>query len=127
MFVNPAHVFNVNVWSRLLTPEDMCRVYEHFLENEGLPSGPYNAGFENISIFEIAQKVRRHIDCEISVSESNDPRSYRQDSQKLLKTGFAPKFSVDDAIEQMVSMWKSGELVDDDSWYTVKTMKKLGL
>lgn len=107
--------------------EDMCRVYEHFLENEGLPSGPYNAGFENISIFEIAQKVRRHIDCEISVSESNDPRSYRQDSQKLLKTGFAPKFSVDDAIEQMVSMWKSGELVDDDSWYTVKTMKKLGL
>jgi hypothetical protein len=44
-----------------------------------------------------------------------------------LKTGFAPKFSVDVAIEQMVSMWKSGELVDDDSWYTVKTMKKLGL
>lgn len=107
--------------------EDMCRVYEHFLENEGFPSGPYNAGFENVSIMEIAHKVRRHIECEISVSESNDPRSYRQDSQKLLKTGFAPKFSVDAAIEQMVSMWKSGELVDDDSWYTVKTMKKLGL
>jgi nucleoside-diphosphate-sugar epimerase len=107
--------------------EDMCRVYEHFLENDGLPSGPYNAGFENISIFEIAHKVRQHVDCEISVSQSNDPRSYRQDSQKLLSTGFAPKFSVDDAIEQMVSMWKSGELFDDDSWYTVKTMKKLGL
>jgi len=107
--------------------EDMCRVYEHFLENEALPSGPYNAGFENISIMDIAYKVRGHIDCEISVSESNDPRSYRQDSQKLLKTGYTPKFSVDNAIEQMVSMWKSGELVDDDSWHTVKTMMKLGL
>jgi nucleoside-diphosphate-sugar epimerase len=107
--------------------EDMCRVYEHFLDNDGLPSGPYNAGFENISILEIAHKVRQHVDCKISVSESNDLRSYRQDSQKLLNTGFAPKFTVDDAIEQMVSMWKSGELVDEDSWYTVKTMKKLGL
>jgi nucleoside-diphosphate-sugar epimerase len=36
---------------------DMVNVYRHFLEKPNLPSGCYNAGFENISILEIAQKV----------------------------------------------------------------------
>ena len=45
-----------------------------------------NAGFENISIIEIAKLVARKIDSEILVTESNDPRSYRQDSSKLINS-----------------------------------------
>ena len=35
------------------------------------------------------------------ISESNDPRSYRQDSSKLIETGFRPKYTVEDAIEEI--------------------------
>ena len=107
--------------------DDLCDVYLHFLTNPGLPSGPYNAGFENMSIMAIAELVRRHRECEVVVSESNDPRSYRQDSSRLLSTGFSPTRSVEKAICEMLEKWEEGTLIDDESWYTVKRMKRLGL
>jgi nucleoside-diphosphate-sugar epimerase len=106
---------------------DMVNVYRHFLEKPNLPSGCYNAGFENISILEIAQKVALKVPAEIVVSASNDPRSYRQNSDKLLNTGFIKQFSVADAINDVVSKVKSGELVDNDQYYTVRWMKHLNL
>ena len=105
---------------------DMIRVYQHFLENS-IESGCYNAGFENISILKIAQMVSDKLDSEIIVSESNDPRSYRQNSDKLLKTGFVQKFGVNDAINDIISAYKNGKLTESDQCYTVKSMKKLNL
>ena len=74
--------------------KDMVNVYKHFLKNTDIPSGCFNAGFENISILDIAKEVARLIDAEIIITESNDPRSYRQDSTKLLETGFKPKYNI---------------------------------
>ena len=107
--------------------EDMVNVYKHFIEKKDIPSGCYNAGFENISILEIANAVKTEIDTEIVVTESNDPRSYRQDSTKLLKTGFQPKFNISDAIREIIKKYKSGELKESEKNYTVKWMKNLGL
>ena len=107
--------------------QDMVRVYQHFLAKPELPSGCYNAGFENISILEIAERVTERIPAEIVVSESNDPRSYRQNSDKLQATGFLPKYSVDTAIEEVIEKYHSGELVDQDQCYTVRWMKHLKL
>jgi len=106
---------------------DMVNVYRHFLAKPKLPSGCYNAGFENISILDIAQKVAAKVPAEIVVSASNDPRSYRQNSDKLLATGFVQKFSVADAINDVAAKFKSGELVDSDQYYTVRWMKHLNL
>jgi nucleoside-diphosphate-sugar epimerase len=106
---------------------DMVNVYRHFLEKPNLPSGCYNAGFENISILEIAQQVALKVPAEIVVSASNDPRSYRQNSDKLLNTGFIKQFSVADAIDDVVAKVKSGELVENDQYYTVRWMKHLNL
>lgn len=106
---------------------DMSRVYRHFVDNPALPSGNYNAGFENISIMDIAERVRERVGADIVVSESNDPRSYRQDSGKLLTTGFRPAFSVADAVTELVEAFRSGQLVDADRCYTVRWMKHLGL
>ena len=39
--------------------DDMIRVYEHFLNHPGLPNGEYNAGFENISILDIAKIIKQ--------------------------------------------------------------------
>ena len=107
--------------------QDMANIYRHFLNNPEIPSGCYNAGFENISILDITKKIQSKIDSEIIISESNDPRSYRQDSSKLLKTGFKPKYSVDIAIDEIIEAFKSGKLLDSEKCFTVKWMKTLGL
>lgn len=108
--------------------DDMVRVYQHFLQkSEILESGAYNAGFENISILDIAHMVQSIIPCEIKVEASNDPRSYRQSSRKLLDTGFSSQKSVIDAINDIKEKYTSGMLVDRDQYHTIKTMRKLSL
>ena len=107
--------------------KDMINVYKHFLINKDIPSGCYNAGFENISILDIAKEVSKIIDTEIVITESNDPRSYRQDSTKLLETGFKPKYSISDAIKEIKSKFEEGMIMGSEKNYTVKWMKKLGL
>jgi len=106
--------------------KDMINVYLHFLKNDNL-SGVYNAGFENISILDIANKVTNYIDAEIKVSESNDPRSYRLNSDKLLDTGFKPLFGINTAIEEIIEKYRSNILKDEDNYYNLKVMKNLHL
>ena len=107
--------------------KDMVNVYKHFLKNKDIPSGCFNAGFENISILEIAERVTEFIDAEIIITESNDPRSYRQDSTKLLETGFKPRYSISDAINEIKSKFEDGIIKEKEENYTVKWMKKIGL
>ena len=107
--------------------QDLANVYRHFLAHPELPSGCYNAGFENIKIREIAERVKAQTGAEIVITESNDPRSYRQDSRKLLATGFKPEFSVQNAIEEISEAYRNGDLPDGENCYTVKWMKHLEL
>ena len=109
--------------------EDMAAVYIHFLDNVGVSSGTYNAGFENISVMDIATMVRERFNVPIEIKPSNDPRSYRQDSSKLLSTGFMKKKGVSDAINEIAFSLESGSLKDDDRWHTVRwmTSQKIGL
>ena len=107
--------------------QDLANVYRHFLKNPGLASGCYNAGFENIKIREIAERVRALTGAEIVITESNDPRSYRQDSSKLLATGFRAEFTVQHAIEQITEAYRNDTLPDGEHCYTVKWMKHLQL
>jgi len=102
--------------------EDMARVYEHFLSQNEIPSGSYNAGFENISVMSIAEMVAKKFNVAIEVKKSNDPRSYRQDSSKILATGFTQTKNVSDAIEEISQALLSGSLEDNDRWYTVRWM-----
>ena len=87
-------------------------------------SGIYNAGFENISIKDIASLISKKITAEISVTPSNDPRSYRINSDKILATGFRPKKTVDDAIKEIIQKFKNNELKDEDHFYNLKWMQK---
>jgi len=105
---------------------DMVGVYEHFLKNsEKIDSGNYNAGFENVSILKIAELIQSKIDCEIEIKPSNDPRSYRQNSDKLTATGFTPKHTISNAIDDIIKAHKNGVLTDSDNFHTIKTMKKI--
>ncbi len=104
--------------------DDITDLYLHLMQLQTSESDCFNAGFENISILDIAKKIQAKTNCKIIVKESNDPRSYRQDSSKILSTGFKPKKNVDIAIEEILHAYKSGILKDSPSSYTVKWMKE---
>ena len=104
--------------------DDVTDVYLHFIDNyKDINSGFFNAGFENISIINIANLIKSKVNCEIDIKESNDPRSYRQDSSKLLNTGFVPKKNISIAIDEMIDSYSSGQLFESPKWHTVNWMK----
>jgi len=103
--------------------DDITDLYIFLLSRPDL-TGIYNAGFENISILDIAKRITRHVPTEIIITESNDPRSYRVNSDKLLATGFQPKKTVEDAIKEIILKFKSDELRDEDRCYNLKWMER---
>lgn len=106
--------------------DDITDLYLFLLDNKKI-TGIYNAGFENLSILSIAQLVQKYVDAEIVITPSNDPRSYRLCSDKLLKTSFQPKKSVEKAIQEIVMQYQAGNLRNEDRFYNLKTMKTLGV
>ena len=87
--------------------------------------GIFNAGFENLSIMQIAERVVSHVPAEIIVTKSNDPRSYRLSSQKLLDTGFKPQSSVEEGILEVIAAYRDGRLSMEEQCFNVKTMVRL--
>lgn len=103
---------------------DITDLYLFLLKKGKAVQGVYNAGFENLSISEIARKVVARVPAEIRVTESTDPRSYRVNSDKLLGTGFRPTKTVDDAIEEIIAKFRAGILRDEDHFYNLRWMKR---
>ena len=103
--------------------DDITDVYAFMLDHPE-HHGIYNAGFENISIMEIAERISHQVEAEIVVTESNDPRSYRVNSDKLLATGFRPKKTVNDAIREIIEKQHSGEIKDEERNYNLKWMQR---
>ena len=107
--------------------KDLTNVYLHFLKNDNIKSGIYNAGFENLSVLDIAKKVSEICKCKLKVIKKfNDQRSYRQNSDKLLSTGFKKKYSIEDAIHELSEKFINKTLIPDETCFTVKYMKKKG-
>jgi nucleoside-diphosphate-sugar epimerase len=104
--------------------DDITDLYIYMLENPTKTSGVYNAGFENISILDIAKMVQAKINCEIEITPSNDPRCYRINSDKLLATGFKPSKNVETAIEEIIAAHEAGKLKNEDRFYNLKWMQK---
>jgi nucleoside-diphosphate-sugar epimerase len=104
--------------------DDITDLYVFLLERPGI-TGVFNAGFENVSIREIAERVARSIPAEILITPSNDPRSYRQNSDKLREAGFTPRKTIDDAIREIVVAYQRGDLKDIDRWHNLKWMQRM--
>jgi nucleoside-diphosphate-sugar epimerase len=105
--------------------DDLVDVYLFALERR--LAGVYNAGFENLSVLEIAQRIADRVGAEIRILPSNDPRSYRVCSDRLLAAGFAPNKSVAVAVDEMVAQFRSGALKDDPASHNVTWMKQHNL
>jgi nucleoside-diphosphate-sugar epimerase len=102
--------------------DDLVRVYL-FAAQRRL-AGLYNAGFENLSVRAIADRIAERVPAAIQVLPSNDPRSYRVCADRLTATGFTPAKSVAIAIDEMVEAFRGGRLRDEPSAHNVTWMKQ---
>ena len=103
--------------------DDITDLYLFLLDNPQ-HTGIYNAGFENISILDIARMVTERVSAEIVITPSSDPRSYRLNSDKLLATGFRPKKTVGDAIAELVGLYRQGALKNEERHHNLQWMQK---
>jgi nucleoside-diphosphate-sugar epimerase len=102
--------------------DDMVKGYIWALGNDSL-NGIYNIGFENDSILDIANKVKSLIKSDIKILGTNDPRSYKLDSSKLLETGFFPSKNTLQAILELKYRFENGFIVESEQNYNVNWMK----
>jgi len=101
---------------------DMVGIYLFLLKNRKI-EGIFNAGFENLSVLKIAKKIQKLTSCKIKILKSNDPRSYRLDSSKLLKTGFKPKKNVDFAVSELLNFFNKKNFRSNDNNINLKVIK----
>ena len=102
--------------------DDLVDVYLFLLDRR--LAGVYNAGFENLSVLEIAERIAARVPAAVNVLPSNDPRSYRQCSARLLATGFSPVRTVSTAVDELAAMYAAGQLHDHPSAHNVGWMKQ---
>lgn len=103
--------------------DDMTDLYMFMLDRPQL-TGIYNAGFENISIISIAKVISERLGVPIDVKPSNDPRSYRINSEKLMNAGFKPRKTVKMAVVEMIQAYNKGQLKDSPQSYNLRWMKE---
>ncbi len=103
--------------------DDMVGAYLWFLDRP-LFTGIYNVGFENLQIKKIAYLVGQKVNARSQAMPTNDKRSYRINSDKLLATGFRPKKTVEHAIDEIIGAVRAGKLLDAPGCYNIAEMKK---
>lgn len=113
---------------------DMARAYLHVLAQDKKVGGEiYNVGGENLSLDQIAEKVKSQVDgnLELQHKDTNDLRSYRVDSSKIFTDiGFRPIFTIDQAINDLKNAFLKGKFtnsLENPLYYNIKRMKELSL
>ena len=96
----------------------------------------FNVGYQNMSINEIAELVKKVVEkefsfenIEITKTESDDNRSYHINSDKIKeKLKFSPQFSIENAVVELCNAFKNNLLpnsFDDDFYFNVKRLKRI--
>jgi nucleoside-diphosphate-sugar epimerase len=121
--------------------QDMVELYCLLLEvpDDKIAGQIFNAGYQNYSVAETAEVVRRVVQeempekgaIEIVTTPSDDIRSYRINSDKIQKVlGFVPKHTIEDGARDLIKAFKAGRLPDsmsDTRYSNIKTMKAVHL
>jgi nucleoside-diphosphate-sugar epimerase len=119
--------------------QDMCDVYKLLLtvDDAKIAGQIFNAGFQNLSIMEIAHLAKKVVqqefpdkgDIPIVTTPTDDIRSYHVNSDKITRVlGFRPKFAVEDAIRDLCKAFKKGQLpnsMQDTFYFNVRRLKEL--
>lgn len=112
--------------------EDMTDLYVQTLKlpDTKINGKIYNAGYENYSLLEIAQMVKKIVNnpkLEIEIVPTDDLRSYRVSSEKIKRElNYIPKHTIEQAISDLKFHYDQGYIKDpkDIKYYNIATMKK---
>jgi nucleoside-diphosphate-sugar epimerase len=119
--------------------QDMSDLYKLLLTlpDEKIAGQIFNAGFQNMSIMDIAKTAKRVVekvfpekgDIAIVTTPTDDIRSYHVNSDKITRViGFKPKYTVEDAINDLCLAFKAGRLprsMDDTFYFNVRRLREL--
>lgn len=116
--------------------DDVTDLYVQLCElpPERIAGKIWNAGFDNMTVSDIAERVRAVVgvsDVEIVTEPTDDLRSYRVSSEAIRRDlGFAAARTIDDAVNDLVTAFRAGQVpnpMTDARYYNVKTMQILAL
>lgn len=115
--------------------KDMTNAYLFLIKQpKKLISGEvFNIGFENYSVNALCDLVTKNIKHKVLIKrlKSDDNRSYHISSKKIQKKlGFNNYYNIEDAIIELVSIFKKKILIDplnNEIYFNIKRMKSLGL
>ena len=119
--------------------QDMADLYQLLLtaEDAKIAGQTFNAGFQNMSIMDIAlitKRVAEEIfpgkgDIPIVTTPTDDIRSYHVNSDRIQRVlGFKPRHSIEDAVRDLCAAFRSGKLprsLDDTFYFNVRRLKEL--
>jgi nucleoside-diphosphate-sugar epimerase len=115
---------------------DLCKLLLT-APSEKIANQIFNCGYQNMTIMEIAQMVKKVVEqefpekapIEIVTTPTDDNRSYHINSDKIKNVlGFTPKHTIEEAVRDLCRAFREGKIVDsfaDDRFYNVRTLKKL--
>lgn len=88
---------------------DVARAFIHGIKNfETMKNNAYNVGLStaNLSKLELCEVIRKHLPkfvyLESGIGEDPDKRDYIVSNEKIEKTGYQPKYSLDDGIRELI-------------------------
>jgi nucleoside-diphosphate-sugar epimerase len=119
--------------------QDYCDAVQLFLTapTDKIQNETFNVGFQNLSIMEIAELVRRVVaeelpdrkTVDIVTTPTDDIRSYHINSDKIRRAlGYAPRHTIEDAVRELTRAFLAGKIpnsMQDDRYYNVRLLKKL--
>ena len=117
--------------------EDMTDLYCLLLElpDEKIAGKTYNAGYQNRSVADIAEIVRKVMaeefperpEVTVETRHSDDIRSYRISSEKIKRElNFVPRHTIEDAVRDLIKAFKAGKFNDpmnNPRYFNIKTLK----
>ncbi len=115
-----------------LTMHDMINAYKFslkrkFKKNRDIKKIIFNLGFENLSILNMAKRIQKKINTgsRILIKKGNDPRSYRQNSDRIIKEGFVPQKKIEDAIIEIKDNFLQKKIKKRSSYFRINTLKMI--
>src|SRR5437763_12368398 len=118
---------------------DYCEAVELLLAApaDKIQNETFNVGFQNLSLMEIAELVRRVVSeeipnrkqVEIVTTPTDDIRSYNINSDKIKRVlGYVPHHTIEDAVRELCRAFLANKLpnsMEDDRYYNVRLLKRL--
>ena len=121
--------------------EDIVDLYVQLLKesDERIAGKVFNAGYQNLTVAEIAEIVRSVMQqevpgrqsLEIVTAPTDDIRSYHISSEKIRhELGFVPKRTIEDAVRDLCRAFAAGKLPDsmtDSRYFNIRRMQEISL